>query len=417
MLADYWRFARANPRFLGFGFFLAFLSSAGQTYFIGVFGADIQAEFGLDAGNWGRTYMLGTLASALLINWSGSLIDRYDLRLFTVVTLCGLAFACLAMGSVTSPLILAAAIFLLRQFGQGLTSHTGITSMARYHDADRGKAIALAAIGFSCGEALLPVLGLFASQSIGWRNTFYVVAACVFCAILPALWLLKGHGQRHAAHAAELDRRAAEAVGATDYTRRQMLSEARFYFMLPAMISPSVIGTALFFFPAEIAAAKQWSPFWVTGNYWLYSIVSVATTVFSGLLIDRFSARRVVPLFLLPLAVALVVLNLSQQHWVIWPYLLLMGLSTGLYFTGLSALWAELYGARHLGAIKSLTNAVMVFASALGPALVGSLLEIGISFAVISLLLAAICLVATALLVYALRTPSKRRAPAPSAIR
>ena len=87
MLVDYWRFALSNSRFLGFGFFLAFMSSAGQTYFIGVFGAGIQADFGLDAGSWGRTYMIGTLASALVINWTGALIDRLDLRLFTALAL------------------------------------------------------------------------------------------------------------------------------------------------------------------------------------------------------------------------------------------------------------------------------------------------------------------------------------------
>jgi predicted MFS family arabinose efflux permease len=111
-------------------------------------------------------------------------------------------------------------------------------------------------------------------------------------------------------------------------------------------------------------------------------------------------------LFLLPLASALVVINLSDHHYMVWPYMVLMGISSGLYFTGLSALWAELYGPKHLGAIKSLTNAVMVFASALGPALVGSLLEWGLSFTLILLLLAAYCLLATALLVYALHTPS-----------
>ncbi|MCP4388905.1 MAG: MFS transporter, partial [Gammaproteobacteria bacterium] len=126
MLVDYWRFARANPRFLGFGFLLAFLSSAGQTYFIGVFGPEIQAEFGLDTGSWGRIYMFGTLASALLINWSGTLIDRVDLRLFTGLVLFGLSCACLVMGSVSTPMMLIVAIFMLRQFGQGLTSHAGI---------------------------------------------------------------------------------------------------------------------------------------------------------------------------------------------------------------------------------------------------------------------------------------------------
>jgi len=406
MLIDYWRFALSNPRFLGFGFLLAFLSSAGQTYFIGVFGADIQAEFALDAGSWGRIYMFGTLASALLINWSGALIDRIDLRLFTTLALLGLVGACLMMASVSSPLMLVIAIFLLRHFGQGLSSHAGMTSMARYHDVDRGKAIALAAIGFAFGEAMLPVIGLYAATVLGWRGTFKIVALVVLASIALVLWLLKGQRQRHNLHVDALAERAAGNLGSLDYTRRGMLSEKRFYLILPAMIAPSMIGTALFFFPSEIAAAKNWSSLWLTGNYWLYSLVAVATTIYSGLLIDRFGARRVVPLFLLPLALALAVINLSDHHYMVWPYMLLMGISSGLYFTGLSALWAELYGPTHLGSIKSMANAIMVFASALGPALVGSLLEWGISFVAISLLLAAFCLLATMLLVYALRTPS-----------
>ncbi len=406
MLIDYWRFARSNPRFLGFGFFLAFMSSAGQTYFIGVFGEGIQADFGLDAGSWGRTYMVGTLASALVINWTGALIDRVDLRVFTAITLFGLSCACVTMGSVTSPLLLVIAIFMLRQFGQGLSSHAGITSMARYHSADRGKAIALAAIGFAFGEAMLPVAGIYASQIWGWRNTYYVVALVVLGSIALALWLLKGHGHRHAAHNEALNKRNREESGQVDYTRRQVLAEARFYFMLPAMIAPSMIGTALFFFPAEIASAKNWSSLWLTGNYWLYSLVSVVVTIYSGSLIDRFSARRVVPLFLLPFALGLVVLNVSDHVFIVWPYMLFMGVSSGLYFTGLSALWAELYGARHLGSIKSMTNAIMVFSSALGPALVGTLLEWQVPFLMISMILVAFCLLATAMLVYTLRTPS-----------
>ncbi len=404
MLIDYWRFARANPRFLGFGFFLTFMSSAGQTYFIGVFGQGIQADFGLDAGSWGRTYMVGTLASALLINWTGALIDRVDLRVFTSVTLFGLSCACAVMGSATTPLLLVVAIFMLRQFGQGLSSHAGITSMARYHSADRGKAIALAAIGFAFGEAMLPVAGIYASQNWGWRNTYYVVALVVLCSIVLALWLLKGHGHRHAEHNDALNKRNLEDSGQVDYTRRQVLVEARFYFMLPAMVAPSMIGTALFFFPAEIANAKNWSSLWLTGNYWLYSVVSLVITICSGILIDRFSARRVVPLFLLPLALGLVVLNTSDHPFMVWPYMLLMGVSSGLYFTGLSALLAELYGARHLGSIKSMTNAIMVFSSALGPALVGTLLEWQMSFLMISMMLVAFCLLATVMLVYSLRT-------------
>ncbi len=406
MLVEYWHFARSHPRFLGFGFFLAFLSSAGQTYFIGVFGPEIQSEFGLDSGSWGRIYMMGTLASALIINWSGSLIDRIDLRWFTAMSLLGLSAACFVMSSVTKPLVLVLAIFMLRQFGQGLSSHAGITSMARYHQADRGKAIALAAIGFAVGEAALPVMAVFAIQAWGWRETYAGVSAVVLMSLLVALWLLKGHSQRHAIHRQIIDQQTIDESSLFNYTRRQMLSEPRFYLMLPAMIAPSLIMTALFFFPAEIARAKGWTSLWVTGHYWVYSITAVTVTITSGVLIDRFTARRVVPTFLIPLAFSLVVLTLSNTAFMVWPFMFLMGASSGLYFTGLSALWAELYGAKHLGAIKSLTNAVMVFSSALGPALVGSLLSWWISFEVICLILAAICIGATALLLYALRQPS-----------
>jgi MFS family permease len=169
------------------------------------------------------------------------------------------------------------------------------------------------------------------------------------------------------------------------------------------MIAPSLIMTAMFFFPAEIAKAKGWSNLWVTGHYWVYSLTAVAVTISSGVLIDRFSARRVVPKFLIPLATALFVLTLSDHRFMVWPFMFFMGASSGLYFTGLSALWAELYGAKHLGAIKSLTNAVMVFSSALGPALVGSLLNWQIDFSVICLVLAGICIFATVMLVYTLR--------------
>ena len=381
---------------------MAFLSSAGQTYFIGVFGPAIQTEFALDAGSWGRIYMMGTLASALLINWSGSLIDRFDLRWFTAFSLVGLSLASFVMSSVTSPSLLVIAIFMLRQFGQGLSSHAGITSMARYHAADRGKAIALAAIGFAIGEAALPVLAVFAIEAWGWRNSYAAVALAVLVSMLLALWLLKGHSQRHASHALAMDKGDSEKV-TTHYTRKQMLSEPRFYFMLPAMIAPSLIMTAMFFFPAEIAKAKGWSNLWVTGHYWVYSLTALTVTISSGVLIDRFSARRVVPVFLMPLAIALSVLTLSDHHFMIWPFMLFMGGSSGLYFTGLTALWAELYGAKHLGAIKSLTNAVMVFSSALGPALVGSLLSWQIGFSAICLGLAGICIFATVLLVYSLR--------------
>ena len=46
----------------------------------------------------------------------------------------------------------------------------------------------------------------------------------------------------------------------------------------------------------------------------------------------------------------------------------------------MGAMWAELYGTRHLGSIRSVSMAFMVFSTALGPGLTGTLIDWGIPF-------------------------------------
>ena len=101
-LAEYQAFARANLRFLAFGFLTAFTSSAGQTFFIGVFGPEVRATFELSHTEWGTIYLIGTLGSAVALTWTGSLIDRFDLRVFAACAIGGLAIACVAMSMTAS---------------------------------------------------------------------------------------------------------------------------------------------------------------------------------------------------------------------------------------------------------------------------------------------------------------------------
>ena len=58
----------------------------------------------------------------------------------------------------------------------------------------------------------------------------------------------------------------------------------------------------------------------------------------------------------------------------------LMGVSYGFSSTLFGALWPELYGTNHLGGIRSLIVAFMVFATAMGPGLTGALIDAGVSY-------------------------------------
>jgi MFS family permease len=408
--SGYLRFARAHPRFLGFGFAMALVSSVGHTYFIGVFGPSVRAEFGLSHTAWGGIYMAGTLASAALLPWTGQQIDRLALRRYTTLVAIALVLAAAFMASVPSAALLIVAIFLLRQTGQGLASHVSTTSMARYFEADRGKAVALGSLGFAAGEALLPFCAVLAIAAIGWRATYGAVAALLAVGLLPAVWwLLRRHDERHRDHLAEQARRSGADAAAPAWSRAEVLRHGRFYLLLPAVLAPSFIVTALFFHHLTLAEVKGWGAAWITGSYWLYALGTVAASLAAGPLIDRVTARRVLPGFLLPMVLGLLVVwGFEGRLWAL-PYLFLLGLTGGFAYTAVAALWAEVYGLAHLGAIRALVVALSVFASALGPPVMGALIDADISPEAICGLFALYGLAASALLLLGLSPAARVR--------
>ena len=129
--SGYIAFATRNWRILSFGFLMAFGSSFGQTYFVGVFSPSIEASFNLSHAEWGAIYMAGTLMSAALLPFTGRLIDHMSVRRYAIIVLCGMAVACFAMAIAPAAWTLIIMIFLLRQFGQGLCQHTAVTGMVK----------------------------------------------------------------------------------------------------------------------------------------------------------------------------------------------------------------------------------------------------------------------------------------------
>jgi MFS family permease len=390
---------------------MTFASSFGQTYFVGIFGPAVQTEFALSHTAWGTIYMIGTLASAAVLPWSGKYIDRIDLRQYASVVCAFIAFACLFMSQVSSAIMLAVAIFLLRHSGQGLMSHTAITSMGRYFHTHRGRAIAIATLGFATGEALLPFAAVIAIAAVGWRWSYGLVGILLAVGLMPTvLWLLVGHDERHHAHIARQSNREFDPTASErGWTRAEVLRDIRFYLILPGTTAPSLILTAMFFHHLNLADAKGWSHVWITGSYGIYAVATILTSLISGPLIDRLGAVRLVPFMLVPLAAGMVVVSLFDHPLTAWIYLILAGINVGIAHTAVSAMWAEIYGVTNLGAIRSVSTSLSVFASALGPVTVGGLMDLGVSIERTCLLFAAYTVTGTVLMVIALaRSPRSR---------
>jgi len=385
-------FVRAHGALLGFGLVMALSSSFGQTFFISLFGGEIRAEFNLSSGEFGTLYSLGTLASAGLLVIGGRLIDRWPLVLFASTVLCGLAFACLAMSAAESAAAVAVAVFGLRFFGQGLTSHASLTAMARYFERERGRAVAIAALGYPLGEAMFPPLVVALLAGIPWRMIWVGAAAALLLAALPlTIRLLKGHGARDAAL------KAAGPSQAGSATLGQVLRDRQFWLRIPALLAPSFISTGIVFHQVYIASTKGWPMTLMAGSFSLYALANVGSVMAAGVLVDRFSARRLVAFFLAPLVLACLVLASSDAPYIAPAFFALLGVGSGFTTAILGTLWAELYGVAHLGAIRAFAQAAMVFSTGLAPACMGLLIDAGVGIETIALGCALYCLGVSAL--------------------
>ncbi|MFO6465149.1 MFS transporter [Jannaschia sp. KMU-145] len=406
-------FIRDNAKFLAAGMLISFTSSYGQTFFIALFADDIMAEYGLSDGGWGLLYAAATIASAAAMVYAGVLTDRLRVRRLAVFVGLGLAAACLAMAGAQGLVALVAVVFALRFLGQGMMSHLSAVAMARWFVATRGKALAVSATGFALGQAVLPVAFVGAEPWLGWR-TLWVVAAGLTILAIPAILTLLRAERTPQAVAAET---VATGIDARHWTRGEMLRSGTFWALVPLLLGPPAFGTALFFHQVHLAAVKGWPLIDYVALLPLLTAVSVAVMLASGAAIDRIGAARLMQVYLLPFALAFLLMGSAETLWGAAIALTVFGIGTGAQGTLPTAMWAELYGTRHLGAIKAMAAAVMVLGSALGPGLTGWVIDRGIDFPGQMTAIALYFLAAGALAAAALHRARARLAPEIDVIR
>lgn len=394
-------FLRAHGRLIAFGFFMCFCSSLGQTFFIALFGGEIRQTFGLSDGEFGAIYSTGTLVSAAVLVWLGRLIDRVPLALFAAGTLVGLAAMCLLMGLAGSraaswgALALLPAIFGLRLFGQGLSSHAAIVAMGRYFTAERGRVVSLASLGHTLGDAALPGLVVAALTFALWQN-IWTGAGLALIALTPIVFILL-KGQRARDQALVTARAQVNDQESGDWALGAVLRHAGLWLRMPALLAPSFIFTGLIFHQVHLAESKGWPLSLLAGSYVVFAVASLTALMVGGMLVDRFTARRLVPLFLSPLALACLVLVFGDVAAAAPLFMAFLGMSAGITGVLLGAIWAELYGTRHLGAIRAFGQSAMVFSSGLAPAFMGVLIDQGLAMERIAAGAALYCLLAAAL--------------------
>lgn len=365
---------REYPRQIGYGYSHYLFSSLGQTFFISVFVESFSNDLGMKNQGFSVLYAVATIASSLSLPFLGHVLDKVKLRNFSLVNGLVLASFCLVVSFSQNRIMLLVGLFGLRLTGQGLMALLGSAAIARNFGNERGKALSLSILGLSTGETIMPVLGIFLISLAGWQQAWQIMSLLTILIFVPVVLLIIP--SQNTFHIPPLKKKD-QYIDKSDKSRKEVLKDKRFYLLVANTILTPFFITGMFIHHNLLADIKGWNMTWIASCFIGYGITKTVSSLMAGPLVDRFSAKKIFPFYLLPMAFgAFLLIVLGNNPMVTLLYLCLMAISVSLMSVASTALWVELYGYTHFGAIKSMVTTVVVFASAIGPLVIGSFIGI-----------------------------------------
>ena len=385
-----------NKKIIIFGFIFTFFSSFGQSFFLGLFNAPIRNELGITHGQFGNIYAMATIFSSVLLIWVGKKIDEYQIFYYSFFVIILLFLSSLFFSFINNIFLLAIGIFLMRFSGQGLMSHTSTTTISRFFEKSRGKALSTIWFGLSSAEFILPVFVTYFFVIYSWRTVWQGIAVIIIL-FLPIVIFNTIRSVK--LESREKDQNPKINLKIKSWRRVEVIKDFRFYIVSLNMLAMPWVATGVFVYQSFITESKMWSIYTIPKAFMVYSITSIITLFFSGFLVDKFTSRKLIPLMNIPLLFAMLVLFYYEQEISAFIFLGLIGVSNGLANVLGSSTWAEIYGVKYIGSIKALTTALMVFSTAFGTALFGALIDRGYDIENIALIAGIYIIVSLVLLV------------------
>jgi len=354
---------------LAAGTFGSFMTLPGQTAGVSVFFDSITDDLGISR-TWASTaYAAGTLAGILPAPVIGRWIDRRGPRLTATIIAAGLALACAFMALVRNEVTLLIGFALLRGTAIGGLSLVSQHVVNLWFVQRRGIAAAATSLGLAAGSMVFPLLIDLLISLHGWRGAYVALALLVALTILPAVAVFFrdrpetfGLGTD-----AGLPPVARKARGEPSFTRKEALRTGVFWLLSAMGFLTNAIGTALLlnhFSIMQAAGIERDDALWLLA---LLAGIQVAATLGTGILVDRYEPRRLVPLAMFMLAGASALPLFSTGIVVSWLYALSLGGAYGSQQAVTAAGYAQYFGRDHLGAIRGASFLFGVGGAAFGP--------------------------------------------------
>ena len=375
------------------------MSIPGQTMGVSVFTDHLINEpvISLERDDLALAYLVGTLASALLLPLAGYFFDRLGARKMILIaspcmglTLWFLSSTREIITGISGPqssllpgaekagvafLVLSSGFLLVRFWGQGVLTMVSRAMLGKWFRERRGLASGISGIFVSASFAGAPrfLSWMISDLGLGWSGTWkwlgvsnlgLLLIGWAFYRDNPEECGLQIDGKKLLEQEKEEQQGRAEEYHATT---AEALRARAFWIPNLSLALWGLALTGLTFHIVDIGKKAGLAEKETLNLFLFMAPVSILANIIGGWWSDRVRIRMVFIALMAALVTACWALTQLSSATGQWLTILCVGTSGGLFSMLLVVIWPRFFGRKHLGKISSINMMTMTGASALGP--------------------------------------------------
>jgi cyanate permease len=366
-------------------------SIPGQTMGVSVFTDYYISNLDITRVQISTAYMIGTLASSLLIPYAGIYFDKLGARTVAAIAAAFLGIFLLILGF--SPSIIAAILkvanlphllvvivvitfgfFGIRFFGQGVLTLVSKGMVAKWFGSRRGFAVGIMGLITAFGFSFAPQPLHTMIKRFEWDNALKIIAFFLFFVFLPIVLVF--FRAEPSKYGVELEQGMKEKVAknkkmAMDAQDEKTVAQAKkqpvYWVVMLSLGFWSLFNTAFTFNVISIFDEIGMDATQAVKIFFPMSVLSVVARFIGSYLSDRISIKYIYICYVLSLLLASLSLMLLGPSSSTILMVIGFGIGGGLFGMLNIVTWPKLYGRKHFGAISGFAMAIVVAASAIGP--------------------------------------------------
>jgi MFS family permease len=337
----------------------------------GVFLKPIIAEFGWTRGRASVALTAALALTAVTVPFTGRLMDRYGVGRVGVaaVWLFGLGLIAIGLGA-RSPMMFVILYGFVGIVASGQSPLPYTKAIAVTFDKQRGLALGIALNGVGIGSILVPQLAQALIVRFGWRMAYAGIGGLLLVVALPILAFLIGPA---AARGAQPKQTGSPSSGAPDsgVSGAEALRDRRLYILGLALFLAAGAANGTIAHVVPLFTDRGQPQTLAVAALGLVGIASMAGRMAAGYALDNWNGGIVAACFLGLTAIGVVLLASPMTLTMASAALICIGLGLGAEANLVGFMVARYFGTRAYGELFGYMFGTFLFASSIGPAVMG----------------------------------------------